>query len=791
MKQIITALFVALGFSLYAQNYNITLRSEMSFPGETVANIYGYTTPDGREYALVGASKNTHIVEVTDPVNPVLVSSIPFSNSLWKEIRVYKNVAYVTTEGGGSGVQIIDLSPLPGSTDLPNYRYYGDGAINGQLQTVHALQVDTTKGFLYLYGSNLANGGAIICDLTNPYQPVYAGQYNLNYIHDGYADNDTLYGAHISDGYFSVIDVSDKTNPVVLNTQITPNVFTHNTWITKDRKHMLTTDETSNSYLTMYDISDVTDIKELDRFQCTPGSGSIGHNTYVLDEHAITAWYTDGVSVVDCSRPSNLVQTGWYDTYPGVGSGFEGAWGVYPYFPSGNMLVSNIDPGKIYILTPTYTRACYFEGTVTDAATGFPLNNADVTMSITTELDRYQTGTNGIFKLGYHVPGQVTIHCSKLGYISETIIVDLQAGEVLTYDFELEKSPTYTISGVVKDANGTPLPEAQVSVQISGGTFNSATNSNGEYFIQDVSQGIYNIYAGLWGYKTAVISEADISANASYDIVLEKGYKDDFALDLGWTVSSTSQEGIFERAEPLGLAVQGVIVTPEQDILDDLGDACYVTGNQSLNIGEDEVSNGATILTSPVMDLTGYVAPKIRFATAFISATPNGQVTSEKLKVFINNGTITKQIYLRSSSFDSDWKTTTVTILPTTIALTDNMTVRVEVSENIPNEPAITEAAFDAFEVINGTSGTDDLLSDMALVAQPNPFAQWVTVVFPEGLGEGSLSVVNALGQTVETRAMAANTTALELGETWGSGVYFVTVRTERGVTPALKVVKN
>src|SRR5262249_23628189 len=35
----------------------------------------GYTSPAGREYAIIGSSIGTHFVEITDPVNPVIVAS--------------------------------------------------------------------------------------------------------------------------------------------------------------------------------------------------------------------------------------------------------------------------------------------------------------------------------------------------------------------------------------------------------------------------------------------------------------------------------------------------------------------------------------------------------------------------------------------------------------------------------------------------------------------------------------------------------------------------------------------
>jgi hypothetical protein len=85
------------------------------------------------------------------------------------------------------------------------------------------------------------------------------------------------------------------------------------------------------------------------------------------------------VNIVDVTRPENMVETGKYDTYPqGSGGSFDGCWGVYPFLPSGNLVVSNITPGELWILTPSYQRACYLEGKITDASTGAPISGAQV-----------------------------------------------------------------------------------------------------------------------------------------------------------------------------------------------------------------------------------------------------------------------------------------------------------------------------------------------------------------------------------------------------------------------------
>ncbi len=200
--------FLSHSGSLVAQNQNIVYRSKLSYTGQTCANICGWAG-GGHEYALVGASKGLGIVDVTSPDNPVKIVQLPGPDNFWKEIKTYKHYAYVTSEGG-QGLQIVDLSDLPSTT--PDYHFYtGDGAIAGQLSTIHALHIDTTKGYAYLYGSSLFSGGAVVLDLnTDPYNPKYVGKYDaLGYVHDGWVDNDTLYASNIYIGLFSIVNMAD------------------------------------------------------------------------------------------------------------------------------------------------------------------------------------------------------------------------------------------------------------------------------------------------------------------------------------------------------------------------------------------------------------------------------------------------------------------------------------------------------------------------------------------------------------------------------------------------------
>ncbi len=446
MNKIFTCLFALLAaLNIHAQDYNIELRSSMEFPGQTLGNVHGYVQ-NGKEYALLGGQLGLIIVDVTDPDNPVQITQIPGSNSLWQEIKTYQHYAYVATEGGP--LQVVDLSPLP-SPNLPVFVYTGDGPIANEIGNVHALHVDETKGYLYLFGSGAgvsATGGALVCDLNpDPFHPTFVGEFqSLGYIHDGFADNDTLYGGHIYAGLLSVVDMTDKQNPVVLGSALTPNAFTHNAWPTDDRKTVLTTDEVDGSTLGAFDVSDPANIVELDRFQCTPGSGSVPHNTHVVNDFALTSWYTDGVSIVDASRPSNLIQVGHYDTYPEQsGPGYNGCWGVYPFFPSGNIVTTNIPvafqvgTGKMHVLTPNYKRACWLEGTVTNGLTGETLAGVSIGLDTPDPLTATSTGLLGKYTTGQVTPGTFPVSFFLNGFTPRTINATLTNGELTVLDVQL------------------------------------------------------------------------------------------------------------------------------------------------------------------------------------------------------------------------------------------------------------------------------------------------------------------------------------------------------------------
>jgi choice-of-anchor B domain-containing protein len=618
MKHLLLACLLLCTLGIQAQtNVNLTLSSQVSYT-ETLANICGYAA-DGKEYALLGASCGMIVMDVTDPTNPIQIVQIPMVCNLWKEIKVYDHYAYVTTEGNGGALQIVDLANLPGN-NLPYQTYTGDGAIAGQLSSVHALHIDTTAGFVYLTGTNI---DLVILDINNdPYNPTYAGTYDLNYVHDAYVDNDTMFAAEIYGGKMRVIDCHDKMNLVELGVVSTPNNFTHNVWLTPDKDFALTTDETADSYLTSYDITDLGDITEVDRIQSNPGSNSAVHNTHITgDWYAVTSWYNDGVTIVDCSRPHNLVQVGNYDAGPGSGAGFEGTWGVYPFLPSGTMVLSNIDEG-LFVLAPNYQRACFFEGMVVDSITLAPISGATVTIVGGEDQANDLSATNGDFACGQLQNGTFEIAVSKVGYLPYTATITLDNGLVTNLLVKLVPDIAYSMTGSYQCVDGSAIPDAKIRIYYNPETDNETYlldgNASGQYALDGYS-GDYTSYASHWGHGVA-IDELSVPTETAFAQVANEApitfddpclfIQDYFETDLGWTSGGTSTVGLWTRTEPLETTIGGVSSNPGADT-GDFGKDCYFTGNNNASVGADDVDDGLVWLQSPTLTILPSFSPFI------------------------------------------------------------------------------------------------------------------------------------------------------------------------------------
>lgn len=763
---------------------NTSLVSNLPY-SQSLNDIWGWVADDGTEYALVGTRTGVSIVSLAQPQTPVEKAFIPGPSSTWRDLKTWKDYAYVTNETG-DGLLVIHLATLPDSVTYFYWQPVIDGL--GQLSTCHNLYIDE-NGLCYLAGCNVNSGGVILIDVaSNPAEPKYVGKARAQYSHDAYARNNLLYSSEVYGGTFSITDVTNRANPTLVAVQSTPFAFTHNAWLSDDGNVVFTTDERANAPVAAYDVSDFDNIKELDQIRPsnTIGQGVIPHNVHVFDDYLITSHYTDGVVIVDAARPDNLIEVGYYDTYLQPGTGFNGSWGAYPFLPSGLMLASDINNG-LFVIRPNYQRACYLEGIVKDASNNALLS--DVSISFNNQNERSKL--DGSFKTGTVQAGAYEVTFSKFGYTPQTVTVNLNNGEVSNLEIRLVPLTSFTVLGqVVTSSNGAPVSGAKVVITNELTAYTVTTNNDGRFSLNNVITGDYQIVAGAWGYLHRVVADTTINQNQTYVIELELGYQDDFILDLGWSQEGTASSGKWERGIPQGTNFNGIISNTNSDVDTDLGNQCYVTGNGGGNAGDDDVDNGNVQLISPVMDLKSYQNPILTYNYWFLNAGGDGN-PNDFFKVTLSNGINQVTLDLVSTSF-SQWRNSEVFALKDYLPLTQSMQIIFETSDQLPGH--LVEAAVDAFSVIDDLSSNDDNITEenQLLTIFPNPFTNNFTITLPDVLSNEprNFSVFDIFGRQIYTLTTTDAQFEVNLSHL-PNGIYWVQMYEGQQLRATQKLVKQ
>jgi choice-of-anchor B domain-containing protein len=339
-------------------------------------DIWGWTDPlNGNEYAIMGLTNGTAFVDITDPVNPVYMGNLPrptgVSTSSWRDIKVYDNHAFIGSEAVGSGLQVMDLTQLR-SVASPPVSFAQTAHYTG-FSTSHNIVINESSGYAYAVGTNQGscNRGLTFIDIVAPASPQAAGCFgNDGYTHDAqcvnYAGPDTDHqGKEICFAYnedtLTIVDVTNKGAPVQLSrTGYANRGYSHQGWLTEDHAYVLLDDELDERNIasvtnTRTLIWNVQDLDNPSYFADYIGPAtSIDHNQYVVGNYSFQANYRSGLRILDISdiANGNLTEAGFFDIYPSSDSAnFNGAWSVYPFFASGNVIVSGIEQG-LYILRP-------------------------------------------------------------------------------------------------------------------------------------------------------------------------------------------------------------------------------------------------------------------------------------------------------------------------------------------------------------------------------------------------------------------------------------------------------
>ncbi|MBK6831235.1 MAG: choice-of-anchor B family protein [Flavobacteriales bacterium] len=783
MRILLSAFLLSVCMNTMGQ-LNISLVGHLDYQAlrqSNLSNLWGYTDETGIEYALVGVNGGGQqgtggisVVSLEDPANPVEIFFFAGPNSIWREVKVWEDHAYITTEAESGGITIVDLSPLPQSNNLNAILWNAP-----DWSTSHSLFIDE-NGRLYLHGHNRdpGNGGAIMYDLTqDPMNPVEVGEFDQWYVHDSFAQNNILYAAHVYDGFFSIVDVSDPANPVLLGTQPTPSDFTHNTWQDDSGQFLFTTDERPGSYIGAYDVSDPSDIQEVDRLRSDVDDGAIIHNTYWHDNKLYHSYYTKGVAIYDVTYPHNMVEVGNYDTYPGTGNGFNGAWGVYPYFPSGRIIISDIE-GGLFVLQPDVPQACWLEGVVTNSQTSAPIAGATVNIAVINITE--STQLSGAYATGYHTAGNYAVQVSAPGYSSETIFnVGFVAGQVTTLNVQLDPLTAFSIHGnVITAVTGAPVPNAQVVFSSPSFNLTAQADAAGEFDLPTVFEDDYVVTAAQWGWRTVCLPAQNFTAGSGpFTITMEEGYYDDMVTDLGWEVSGTATAGMWERGVPQGTSLGNTASNPGADVTNDCGEQAYVTGNGGGSAGDDDVDGGSTVLSSPVFDATEGAQPHVRYKRWFFNGGGSGNPNDTyRIEIFNGTSTAAMETITAATAGSSSWQQSDFAIA-SFVAPTANMRLIATAVDGQPGH--VLEAGLDEFELVYENTSA---LPDAARVAWslwPNPNSGQFNVRVNESVA-AIVEVMDATGRMVDLQRLNGGSAAtIDLNV--GTGAYLVRIRTSDG----------
>lgn len=707
--------FVAQTNPLNVQQFAHMPISSFMVPSE-LNDIWGWVDSAGNEYAIVGMNDGTSIIDLSDPLSPQEVLFVPGMNSIWRDIKTYGNYAYVTTEAM-NGLLIIDLSNLPDSANTNTYLYTGPS--NAQWQRAHNIYIDK-RGYAYIFGANRGSGGAIILDLNqDPTQPVEIADINNWYVHDGMVKGDTLFLANGNNSLFSVWDVSNPSNPVLLAQNPTVGFYSHNIWSSDDGNYIYTTEEDNGGHLSEFNITDLNNIDLTDKIQAEPGNNIMPHNAFYINDYIVNSYYTTGIQIFDVQSKGNIVNVGHFDTSPNFsGPGSNGCWGVYPYLPSGIIIASDIENG-FFVLDPDYKRAAYLEGTITDASTNTSLSG--VTVEILNSNNNTLTNVGGGFKLGTLNAGTYSVVFSHPLYQSDTINqVVLQNDSTTILNLVMYSLTPLNLNIESKSsALNSMLSGVDFIITNDDFTYSGTTDQNGLFTINNLIPGSYNIYAGLWSYKDFCMESFDIiNDNTPFIISLDEGYRDRFNVDMGWTVNSSAASGLWERDVPnVTIYNNSDTCSPAFDS-EDCGNMAFITGNLGSSPSADDVDLGYVQLVSPTISLdsnqTNYLHCNLWWRNFL-----GGTISDDTLFIDVNDGVNKENLFFIQSDNPKNWYKLSLEI-PNTINLS-SFKIEITTADWSSGVDHLVEAGIDNLYIDNDPSSNINQGQTSFIKVFPNP----------------------------------------------------------------------
>ena len=502
---------------------------------------WGWTDPqNGKEYALIGLDNGTAFIDVSDPVNAVYLGKLPThtQNSTWRDIKTYNNHAFIVSEASNHGMQVFDLTRLRDVSNPPET--FDEDAHYSGFGNAHNIIINEDSGYAYGVGTSTFNGGPHFVDISDPTNPTPAGGYSDDsYSHDAqvvtYSGPDTEHlGKEIligsNENEIAIVDITNKNNPIGLSTISYSNVeYTHQGWFTEDHRYFIVGDEIDEINVGFNTRTIIFDFEDLDNpsfhFEYEGPTEAIDHNGYVKGDKYYLSNYRAGMRVLDISQigNENITEIGFFDTYPDSNSAnFDGAWNVYPFFASNNIVISDINRGFFLVREPSIGQDTGVVA-ITSPVTGSGLSDSEV---VTIEIQNFGGTTQTSIPVFYSLDGAAPVNETYTGSIAQ--------GATDTYSFtttvDLSELTDYVfVAGTELPGDDNPSND-DTSAEVSNFLCQPETNCTLGDGLTLVSVEEINNPSGCEtdGYGDFTDLIANLAQGGTYDITLSTGYGSQF-----------------------------------------------------------------------------------------------------------------------------------------------------------------------------------------------------------------------------------------------------------------------
>jgi len=270
-------------------------------------------------------------------------------------------------------------------------------------------------------------------------------------------------------------------------------------------------------------------------------------------------------------------------------------------------------------------------------------------------------------------------------------------------------------------------------------------------------------------YVSARTNFADAGEGDSPTAIFLVGFRrislDDAEQDRGWSLAQPSDNattGLWTRDIPYGTYLNLPDFVQQDTDHTANGSYCYLTGNAnkaiaSRDIGYDDVDNGSTTLTTPMLDLSTFANPVIKYWYYYRNDAGSNPGLPKWVTMISNNGGTSWKFVQNTNEIAMGW-TAFIVQVSSFVVPSDKVMLRFIATDNVG---AIVEAGIDDLEVLEGpksefqgVSWNQQASSATMGSVHPNPIASGTQVSIPFSLVKSEHVVIvvkDLLGRIVAT----------------------------------------